>query len=205
MQQQPVRPSSMPNAVFGLLIANGLVYLLQLMNTRFMTIYFALWPVATPVFEPWQLVTYAFLHSPLPNEIFHIVFNMLMLWMFGRDLANLWGNYRFLVYFMTCAIGAGIVQLIVAHLQADPYPTLGASGGVFGILLAYAMTFPDRRVFILLIPIPVKVKYAVIFFGILELIIGVTGAMPRIANFAHLGGMLFGFFLLRHWSKPRPR
>ena len=205
MNQVRRRPSAIPNVIFALLISNGLVYLLQLMYTKQTTILFALWPAATPLFEPWQLVTYAFLHSPLPNELFHIAFNMLMLWMFGRDLENLWGPKRFITYYLTCVIGAGIVQLVVAQMQGDVYPTLGASGGVFGLLLAFGMTYPNRVVMLLIPPIPMKVKYLVVIVGVLELYFGVSGVAPGVANFAHLGGMLFGFLLLWRWSRPRRR
>ena len=102
-------------------------------------------------------------------------------------------------------VGAGIVQLIVAGAQGGLYPTVGASGGVFGILLAYGLTFPNRTVMLIFPPIPMKAKYFVLFYGLLELYLGVSGNAPGIAHFAHLGGMLFGFLLLRYWAKPRRR
>jgi membrane associated rhomboid family serine protease len=128
---------------------------------------------------------------------------MFGLWMFGRDLERLMGPQRFLTYYMTCVIGAGVIQLIVVQIQGSVYPTLGASGGLFGILLAYGMAFPNRTVMLLFPPIPMKAKVFVIVYGLLELFLGVSGYAPGIAHFAHLGGMLFGFLLLRHWSRRR--
>jgi len=200
---RPRRPSAIPNVIFALLIANGCVFALQQLNPRFMFLNFALWPIGEPQspFAPWQLLTYGFLHgSPM-----HILFNMFGLWMFGRELEQLMGSQRFLIYFLTCVVGAGIVQLIVANMQGGLYPTVGASGGVFGILLAYGLTYPNRMVMLLFPPIPMKAKYFVLFYGLLELYLGVSGNSPGVANFAHLGGMLFGFLLLRYWARPRRR
>ena len=203
--RRPVDNSVIPNVIFVLLIANGIVFALQHMNLEFMLVNFALWPLETPhgwpSFKPWQLVTYGFLHSP--SNLGHIFFNMFGLWMFGRDLERLMGPQRFLTYYMTCVIGAGVVQLIVAGYQGEPYPTLGASGGLFGILLAYGLTFPNRTVMLLFPPIPMPAKVFVVVYGLLELFLGVSGYAPGIAHFAHLGGMLFGFLLLRYWARRR--
>lgn len=187
-----------PNVIFILLIANGLLFALQQWNPRFMIINFALWPFGEPQspFAPWQLLTYGFLHGSFN----HILFNMFGLWMFGRELERLMGPQRFLTYYLTCVAGAGFVQLIVAGVQGGLYPTLGASGGVFGILLAYGMTYPNRMVMLIFPPIPMKAKYFVVLYGLLELYLGISGNSPGVANFAHLGGMLFGFLLLRYWS-----
>ena len=201
--QRPASNSAIPNVIFVLLVANGLVYALQQWNPRFMMLNFALWPFGEPQspFGPWQLLSYGFLHG----NFNHILFNMFGLWMFGRDLERLMGAKKFAIYYLTCVIGAGIVQLIVAGTQGGIYPTLGASGGVFGILLAYGMTYPNRTVMLLFPPIPMKAKYFVLFYGLLELYLGISGRSPGVANFAHLGGMLFGFLLLRYWSKPQQR
>ena len=205
--RRPVDNSVIPNVIFALLIANGLVFALQQVSFEFLLVNFALWPLETPhdwpSFMPWQLVTYGFLHSKA--NLAHIFFNMFGLWMFGRDLERLMGPQRFLTYYMTCVIGAGIVQLIVAQFQGDVYPTLGASGGLFGILLAYGLAFPNRTVMLLIPPIPMPARVFVIVYGLLELFLGVSGYAPGIAHFAHLGGMLFGYLLLRHWSRRRRR
>ena len=198
------RPATgIPNVIFMLLIANGLVFALQQMSFEFMMVNFALWPAthSQSPFMPWQLLTYGFLHGNLT----HIAFNMFGLWMFGQDLERLWGPRRFLTYFLVCVVGAGLIQLIVAGWQGGLYPTVGASGGLFGILLAYGLTFPNRIVVPLFPPIPMRAITFVIVFGLLELYLGVSGTAPGIANFAHLGGMLFGFLMLRYWRGPRRR
>ena len=217
---RPERPSSIPNVIFALLVANGLAFALQQLNLPFMEYHFALWPINDAAalgyrqfvqyfprlpgsFEIWQLLTYGFLHDP--RNLMHIFFNMFGLWMFGRELELLMGSKRFLIYFLTCVVGAGVVQLVVTGMQGGIYPTVGASGGVFGILLAYGLTFPNRMVMLVFPPIPMKAKYFVLFYGLLELYLGVSGRAPGVANFAHLGGMFFGYALLRYWSVPRRR
>ena len=205
--RRPVDNSAIPNVIFVLLIANGLIFALQQVQAQFMLLNFALWPLQTPEgwpsFKPWQLISYGFLHSN--SNLGHIFFNMFGLWMFGRDLERMMGPQRFLVYYMTCVIGAGVVQLVFAGIQGATYPTIGASGGLFGILLAYGLAFPDRTVMLLIPPIPMKAKYFVIVYGLLELFLGVSGLAPNIAHFAHLGGMLFGYLLLRYWAGRRRR
>ena len=193
--------SSIPNVIFGLLIANGLIFVLQQMNAEFLYVNFALWPATDPrsPFMLWQILTYGFLHGSTS----HIFFNMFALWMFGREIELHMGSRRFLIYYLVCVAGAGVVQLIVAALQGGLYPTVGASGGVFGILLAYGLTFPNRIVVPLFPPIPMRAITFVILFGLLELYLGFSGGAPGVANFAHLGGMLFGFMMLRYWRKRR--
>jgi membrane associated rhomboid family serine protease len=196
---RPQRPSAIPNVIFALLIINGVVFALQQVSPRVLMINFALWPAgpSNSPFMPWQLLTYGFLHG----NLMHIAFNMFALWMFGRELELMMGPRRFITYFLTCVIGAGFIQLIVAGTQGGLYPTVGASGGVFGILLAYGLAFPNRTIMLLFPPIPMKAKYFVLVFGLLELYLGVSGSAPGVANFAHLGGMLFGFLLLQYWSR----
>jgi membrane associated rhomboid family serine protease len=200
---RPRRQTTIPTVIFALLIANGLVFALQQLSPRFMFVSFALWPFGVPnsPFAAWQLLTYGFLHG----SVMHLAFNMFMLWMFGRELEGLMGSQRFLIYYLTGVIGAGIIQLIVAGSQGGIYPTVGASGGVFALLLAFGMAFPNRMIMLLIPPIPMKAKYMVIIFGVMELYLGVSGGAPGVANFAHLGGMLFGFLLLQYWKKPRRR
>jgi len=202
-QRRPVKSSVIPDVIFLLLIANGLSYALEFWQPEFMFGYFALWPIGSIYadFMPWQLLSYGFLHDI--GGINHIAFNMFGLWMFGRDLERLMGPRRFLTYYLTCVVGAGVVQLIVAYMGGGDYPTVGASGGVFGILLAYAMAFPNRMVMLLIPPIPMKAKYFVLLYGLLELYLGVSGSAPGVANFAHLGGMFFGYLLLRKWRLKR--
>ena len=200
----PARESSIPNVIFILLVVNGLAFAGQQLPPidQFLYLYFALWPIGSefPGFRFWQLVTYGFLHG----DLMHIAFNMFMLWMFGRELEMVMGSRRFLLYYLTCVVGAGVVQMIVAAFQGGTYATLGASGGVFGLLLAFGMAFPNRMIMLIFPPIPMRAKYMVVLFGLLELYLGISGRSPGIANFAHLGGMLFGFLLIQHW-KNAPR
>ena len=204
-QRRPVSSDAIPTVIFFLLIANGLMFALQQLPQfdEILGTYFPLWPLKSAFadFYLWQLVTYGFLHG----GAVHLIFNMFMLWMFGRELELIMGARRFLTYYMTCVIGAGMVQLFVSGLQGSPYPVVGASGGVFGLLLAFGMTFPNRMIMLLFPPIPMKAKYMVVLFGILELYFGLSGRAPGIANFAHLGGMLFGFVLLHRWKRARRR
>lgn len=200
---RPAGQGAIPNVIFTLLIANGIVFAAQQFSFKFMVINFGLWPAGVPgsPFAPWQLLTYGFLHG----DMVHIAFNMFALWMFGRELELLMGPKRFLTYYLTCVVGAGIVQLIVANFQGGMYPTIGASGGVFGILLAFGMAFPNRMIVLIFPPIPMRAKYFVILYGLLEFYLGVSGNAPGVANFAHLGGMLFGFLLLQYWNTTRRR
>jgi membrane associated rhomboid family serine protease len=181
------------------------MYALSQLQPRLVFESLALWPLASPrpEFHVWQLLTYGFLHDL--RGVGHIAFNMFGLWMFGRDLERMWGPQRFLIYYVTCVVGAAIVQLIVTSTQGGFYPTVGASGGVFGILLAFGMTFPNRMIMLLFPPIPMKAKYMVILFGLMELYFGVSGRSSGVANFAHLGGMLFGFLLIQYWRNARRR
>jgi len=206
--RRPINNSAIPDVIFVLLIANGLVFALQQFAPGPMGRLFALQPLVDPPgysfpsFLPWQLLTYGFLHDT--RSLMHIIFNMLMLWMFGRDLERLMGPRRFLIYYLSCVVGAGLVQLLVGVIQGWGVPTVGASGGVFGLLLAYGMAFPERRIMLLFPPIPMKAKYFVILLGLFELSLGLSGVDNGIANFALLGGMLFGYGLIRHWSRRRP-
>ncbi|MEO5697673.1 MAG: rhomboid family intramembrane serine protease [Burkholderiaceae bacterium] len=159
----------------------------------------ALWPVGAG-FMPWQVVSYAFLHGSLT----HLFFNMLGLWMFGSDLERLWGPRRFLQFYFASVLTAALAQLLVASLSGAVYPTVGASGGLFGLLLAFGMMFPNRIIVPLIPPIPMKAKYFVAIFGGLELLFGVTGTMVGVAHFAHLGGMLGGFLMIRYWQGRSP-
>jgi len=204
--------SNLPPVTKALLIANGAVFLLQQLLGDFAFAAFMLWPLgvdASPfgpstVFLPWQLATYAFLHGSFA----HVAFNMLALLMFGAPLEYTWGQRRFLAYFMACVVGAGLCQLVVGSWAVAQggaaYPTVGASGGIFGLLLAYGMLFPNQRVMLLIPPIPMRARTLVIVYGAIELLLGFTGLQPGVAHFAHLGGMLFGWLLIRYWRGQPP-
>lgn len=208
-EEQPL----VPPVILNLLIANGVFFLIQTLlpgerGGWILMKWLALWPIngaqGVPDFFPWQIVSYGFLHG----NIAHIFFNMLALWMFGREIELRWGSRRFLLYYLVCVAGAGLIQLVVATITYStsgyPYPTIGASGGTYGILLAYGMLFPYREVMLLFPPIPMQARFFVIVFGVLELMFAVSGTSPQIAHFAHLGGMLFGFILILYWRGALP-
>ncbi len=155
------------------------------------TILFALFPFESQHFGIWQLFTYMFMHG----GFMHLLFNMFALWMFGMELENNWGSKRFLIYYLLCGIGAGISNLFIGPLFGQGGPTVGASGAVYGILLAYGMIFPNRSIYLYFF-IPIKAKFFVLLFMGLELFAGITGTQDGIAHFAHLGGAAVGFILL---------
>jgi len=200
--------SVFPPVIKNLLILNGLIFLAQLVPTtnELLMQWFALWPMGTPdvvrtqfglrevaQFWPWQLVSYSFLHGGFS----HLFFNMFALWMFGVQLENTWGSRRFALFYFVCVIGAGLFQ--VAVTWGSFIPTVGASGGVFGILLAFGMTFPNQVIMLIFPPIPMKAKWFVMIYGGIELFAGITGTQSGVAHFAHLGGMLFGFLMIQYW------
>ena len=162
--------------------------------------WFALWPLSSGLFWPWQLVSYAFLHG----DTLHLFFNMLGLWMFGSELERLWGQRRYTQLLIASVLAAAVVQLIFTLLTGSRAPTVGASGGLFGLLLSFGMLFPNRIIVPLIPPIPMKAKVFVAVFGGLELILG-FGRTSGVAHFAHLGGMVGAWFLIRHWRTPRRR
>jgi membrane associated rhomboid family serine protease len=184
-------PLSATPVSFGIILVCVIAYL-----TRFQPLALALWPLESGYFSPWQLLSYAFLHGSFN----HLFFNMFAVWMFGTPLEQAWGRQRFLVYYGACVVGAAVVQLLVQLFEGGIYPTIGASGGVFGLLLAYGAMWPENRIFLLFFPVPVKAKWFVLIYGGIELLLGFSRAMPGIAHFAHLGGMIFGAALLYRWG-----
>lgn len=161
---------------------------------------FELWPLQSGNFYPWQVVSYAFLHG---GEL-HLFFNMLGLWMFGSELERVWGPKRYLQILLASTLSAAAVQLIFTALTGSNSPTVGASGALFGLLLSFGMLFPDRIIVPLFPPIPMKAKYFVAIFGALELLMGLGGS-SGVAHFAHLGGMLGAYLLIRYWRLSRRR
>ena len=186
-------------ATRAIILANVFLFLLEQVATRPILLHFALWPLGTPeaLFRPWQLVTYAFLHDP--KSILHIFFNMFALYMFGPALERYWGGRRLLGYYFVCVIAAGATQLAVEYATGTGEPTIGASGGIFGILLAFAVLFPRARLLLLLPPIPMPAWLFVTIYAVLELFFGVTGTQASVAHFAHLGGMLGGAIVMLYW------
>lgn len=238
---------NIPPVVKNLLIINGLFFLatILLQNQGIdLADYFGLHYWESGTFYPHQLITYMFMHGGFT----HILFNMFAVWMFGRVLEGVWGGKRFLIFYIVTGVGAGVIQLLVAHFRlmsieqlltpeaisfalsngfdllhggqgptefvTNPHfvdlvvlintPTVGASGAVFGILLAFGMLFPNTELMLLFPPIPIKAKWFVIGYGALELYSGfANNPNDNVAHFAHLGGMLFGFILIKMWQKNR--
>ena len=185
----------------AIILANVGVFVLQLLNVPLGV--FALWPLQTGLFRPWQLLTYGFLH----DGWWHIFFNMFAVFMFGSEVERLFGAKRYLIYYLLCVVGAALMHIIVISVAPGmPYAaTVGASGGVFGLLLAFGMAYPRRELIIFPIPVPIQAWLAVTLYGALELYLGVTRTAPGIAHFAHLGGMATGFVLIRYWQAQRRR
>ena len=184
-----------------MLLCVGLFCLLQLipreafLETMALT---ALWPLNSGRFQIWQPLTYAFLHG----DALHLFFNMLGLWMFGSELETIWGRGRYLMLLLASALTGAAAQLVFTLVTGSLAPTVGASGALFGLLLAYGLKFPDRIIMPLFPPIPMKAKVFVAIFGAIELVLGFTGG-SGIAHFAHLGGMLGAWFIINHWRSPR--
>ena len=191
-----------PPVVKNLIIINVLVY----MATALLPVgneiirFCALWFGASPFgeFHSYQFVTYMCLHA----SVEHIFFNMFALWMFGRTLEYELGSKRFLIYYMVCGVGAALIQLATAYLTGEmPIQLVGASGAVMGLLLAFGVMHPNAVIMLLIPPIPMKAKWFVVIYGVIELFLGWTGFGGNVAHFAHVGGMLWGLLLLQWWKR----
>lgn len=195
-QYEPQSFRMLPPVVKHLLIINLIVFLATMVLERYgysnITSMLALNSVATGRFRFWQLFTYMFMHAGWS----HILFNMFALWMFGYVLENFWGSRRFLVYYLVCGIGAGVCNLLVPGWGL----TVGASGAVYGILLAFGMMFPNEYIYLYFL-VPIKTKWFIIGMVVLELLEGIFRSYDGIAHFAHLGGMLIGLILILYWRK----
>jgi membrane associated rhomboid family serine protease len=193
-------------AVKSLVAANVLVFALQELSKDALDFPFALWPLQ-PIdgvvhFHLWQIVTYSFLHST--GNITHLLFNMLGVWMFGAEVERYVGPRRLLTCYFASVITAALSQLFVPlWFGAPPAPTIGASGGVFGLLLAYAFLFPTRKVVPLIPPIPMPAWLFATFYAGVELFLGVTGTLSGVAHFAHLGGMVGSALVIMQWRVAR--
>lgn len=197
----------MPPVVRLLVAVNAGVFLLESLAGLDLTAAFALWPAGSfrvagygglVGFAPWQVATYAFLHANLA----HLALNMFGLWTFGRDVERAVGSRRFAALYAASVLVAGLAQLVVASVPpVQAYPTVGASGGVFGVLLAFAVLFPRRTVMLVIPPIPMPAWLFVTGYAALELFWGVTGTVAGVAHFAHLGGMVGAWLLLRRWRR----
>ena len=199
---------SIPAITRALLVVNVSMFVAEMLVGDALVLNLALWPIGTMSlaggshgFQPWQIITYSFLHG----SALHLFFNMFALYMFGGELERLFGQKRYLNLYFVSVITAAITQLIVSGVAVeDPYPTIGASGGIFGLLLAYGMYFPTRMVILIFPPIPMQARYFVILYGVIELYLGVTGTQEGVAHFAHLGGMLGAWFIIQHWRGRPP-
>jgi len=185
---------ALPPATRVILLANVVVFLLQQFASEAVVSLFALWPLGS-LFRPWQVVTYAFLHA----GFMHIFFNMFALYMFGGALESEWGSRRFLVFYLASVLTAAGTELLVLTQSQVVEPVIGASGGVFGLLLGFAWFFPRQQLMLLFPPIPMPAWLFVTLYGGLELVLGVTGAQDSVAHFAHLGGMLGGALMILIW------
>lgn len=224
------RNDSFPPIIKNLIIINVLVFVAQLALREQvdLTPKIGLWPIESENFRPYQVVTHMFAHSP--DFIFHIVFNMFSLWMFGRILENIWGHKRFLMFYFACGIGAAAAHLAVDYFQYRevvelinqakasgnyeaaktianwPAYAVGASGAVMGVMVAFAFLFPNTPLYLMFIPIPIKAKWAIIAFVAFDIFGGVYPTKgDNVAHFAHLGGALTGFLIVLYWNKTNRR
>jgi membrane associated rhomboid family serine protease len=210
------RPSNFPPIVKNLIIINVLVWIAQLIFdkqqgvfTEALTNKIALFPIGTDQFKPYQIATHMFAHAsydPVSGRVifFHILFNMLVLWMFGRILENVWGPKRFLLFYLVCGVGAAAAHLAVQYFTGGYSAAVGASGALMGIMVAFAYLFPNTELYLMFIPIPIKAKWAVIAYVVYDLVFGIYGS-DNVAHFAHLGGAITGFILVLIWNKTNRR
>lgn len=207
-----------PPIVKNLIIINVLLLIATYFTGDFLYQYLSLFYFESPFFKPYQLITHMFMHG----GIWHLFFNMYTLWIFGSVLENVWGSKKFFIYYMVTGIGAALFHSLVIYFQVNALeadlangiisarnsitaimqtPTVGASGAIYGLLLAYGMLFPNNELRLIFPPIALKAKWFVLIFGAIELTLGLTNSGSNIAHFAHLGGMIFGLILILIWKK----
>ena len=195
------RPDNFPPIVKNLIIINVLVFVAQ-STIPGLTEKLVMYPILSPWFEPYQIATHMFSHAGFT----HILFNMFGLWMFGKILENVWGGKRFLLFYLLCGVGAAACHILVQYFTFGQSPVLGASGAVMGILVAFAYLFPNTELYIMLIPVPVKAKWAVLGLIGIDLFFGLASfGNDNIARFAHLGGALTGFLIVLFWNRNNRR
>lgn len=202
---------AMPSATRNIIILNVIVLLAEWVLPRIgidLVDMLGMHYMGSDMFRVYQLVTYMFLHDP--SGLSHLFFNMFALFMFGGILERVWGQKRFILYYIVTGVGAGLVQQLVWYLSMDPMVleyygdmllTIGASGAVFGVLLAFGMLFPNVPLYIMFIPVPIKAKWVVLGYGLIELFAGISSSSDGVAHFAHLGGMLFGIIFILLWRR----
>lgn len=204
--------SQIPTVTKNLVAINILMFIATLVNENFMVANFAMFYPASPFFKPWQILTHMFMHG----GFWHIFFNMYSLLMFGSILERSLGTKKYLIFYFVTGLGAvalhtGVewmqARVFIANAAVDAYqkllvtPTLGASGAIYGVLIGFAMLYPQARLTLIFPPIPMTAKWLVIIFAAIELFSGIKGIQDGVAHFAHLGGMLFGWLLIRWWRK----
>lgn len=204
--------SQIPTVTKNLVAINILMFIATLVNENFMVANFAMFYPASPFFKPWQILTHMFMHG----GFWHIFFNMYSLLMFGSILERSLGPKKFLIFYFVTGLGAAALHTGVEWMQARVFiangavnayqallmtPTLGASGAIYGVLIGFAMLYPQAQLMLIFPPIPVKAKWLVVIFAVIELFSGINGIQDGVAHFAHLGGMLFGWLLIRWWRK----
>ena len=204
--------SQIPTVTKNLVAINILMFIATLVNENFMVTNFAMFYPASPFFKPWQILTHMFMHG----GFWHIFFNMYSLLMFGSILERSLGPKKYLIFYFVTGLGAVALHTGVEWLQARVFiangiaqayqqllmtPTLGASGAIYGVLIGFAMLYPQARLTLIFPPIPMTAKWLVIIFAAIELFSGINGIQESVAHFAHLGGMLFGWLLIRWWRK----
>jgi membrane associated rhomboid family serine protease len=189
--------SNVPKAVKHIILINVLMLVLTYLNNPLMSKWFALNPI-TFLWKPWQLVTYMFMHGGLG----HLFFNMYTLFIFGSVLENVWGTKKFLTFYFVTGIGAALVNIGVQYLTGSFALTVGASGAIYGILMGYAMLYPDSILTLIFPPVSMKAKWFVLIFAGIELLLGISNnPADNVAHFAHLGGLVFAFLLIMYWKK----
>jgi len=195
---------TLPPITRALIIINAAVFLLEFLLPNLMIPLFALWPLG-PLFHPWQVLTYAFLHEP--NNLMHIIFNMFSLYMFGGTLETYWRERGaagfYVLFYLASVLAAAATELLVLTQSKVVEPVIGASGGVFGVLLGFAWFFPRSKLLVLPIPVPISAWLLVTIYGGIELWLGVTGKQDSVAHFAHLGGMLGGALMILLWRSTK--
>ncbi len=212
--------SSIPPAVKNIIIINVLMMIITALNEQYMISHFALFYPTSPYFKPWQIITHMFMHG----GFWHLFFNMYTLFIFGTVLERVWGTKKFLIFYFVTGLGAALMHTGVQFIEAQVYiskiaensqqamasyqalkltPTVGASGAIYGVLMGYAMLFPDSVLSLIFPPVSLKAKWFVIIFAVIELVTGIFSIGGGIAHFAHLGGMLFGWLLILYWKKKR--
>ena len=190
-----------PAATRNIIIINIVVFAAtwlgeRLLNSDVMGRVFALYPIQSHYFHWWQFITYMYMHG----GFWHILFNMYTLYIFGCVVENIIGTKKFITFYTICGVGAAALHLLVQSLTNDFAPTVGASGSIYGVLIAFAILFPESRLTLLFPPVTLSAKWMVIIFAVIELTTGITGAAANVAHFAHLGGMLIGWLLIKYWK-----